>query len=164
MTRLLRSVFHLMLVALATGFASQTAEAQAPSPKSQDPVSVDPKHYQVLYEDVAVRVLRYDDTPGHVVPLHTHQHPYKVYVVSNATREFLSLDNTGKECQKTAPPTKLMANDELMRGPITHCEANTGNTPTHLIIFEYKNWTWTTPPAGVARRRRPGNPSNRPRR
>lgn len=132
MSHLIRSVFYVATVALVLSFATKTAQAQ-------DPMKVDPEHYKVLYEDSDVRVLRYDDTPGHVVPKHTHQHPYRVYVITNATREFRSLDDTTKECQKTAPTTKLFANDELVRGPVTHCEANTGTTPTHLIIFEFKN-------------------------
>lgn len=132
MSRLIRSVFYVATVALVLIFGAKTAQAQ-------DPVKVDPEHYKVLYEDSDVRVLRYDDTPGHVVPKHTHQYPYRVYVITNATREFRSLDGTTHECQKTAPTTKLFANDELVRGPVTHCEANTGTTPTHLIIFEFKS-------------------------
>ena len=133
MSHLLRSLSHIVIAALAIGFAATTA-------KAQDPVTVDPDHYKVLYEDSDVRVLRYDDEPGHVVPKHTHQYPYRVYVITAATREFRSLDDAtkGTECLKTAPTTKLFANDELMRGPVTHCEANTGTTPTHLIIFEFK--------------------------
>lgn len=142
MSRLTRSLSYMMIVALAVSFAAKAAHAQ-------DPVTVDPEHYKVLYEDSDVRVLRYDDTPGHVVPKHTHQYPYRVYVITNATREFRSLDDTTKECQKTATSTKLFANDELVRGPITHCEANNGTTPTHLILFEYKNQKIT--PTGVAR-------------
>jgi len=131
MNHLIRTVFHIVTVALALGLATKTAQAQ-------DPVTVDPEHYKVLYEDSAVRVLRYDDAPGHFVPKHTHQYPYRVYVITAATREFRSLDDKTKECQKTAGPTKLFANDELMRPPVTHCEANTGTSPTHLIIFELK--------------------------
>lgn len=137
MSHLIRSIFCIMIVALAMSFAAETA-------KAQDPVTVDPEHYKVLYEDSDVRVLRYDDAPGHFVPKHTHLYPYRVYVITNATREFRSLDDTTKECQKTATPTKLFANDELVRGPVTHCEANTGTTPTHLILFEFKNQKTTT--------------------
>ncbi len=133
-----RSMFYIMIIALALSFAASTANAQ-------DPVKVDPENYKVLYEDADVRVLRYDDVPGHVVPKHTHPYPYRVYVITNATREFRSLDDKGEECQKSATPTKLFANDELVRGPVTHCEANVGTTPTHLIIFEFKNEKIVTP-------------------
>ncbi len=70
MSRLIRSVFYVATVALVLSLATKTAQAQ-------DPVKVDPEHYKVLYEDSDVRVLRYDDTPGHVVPKHTHQYPYR---------------------------------------------------------------------------------------
>jgi hypothetical protein len=170
MSRLIRHVFHTVIIILAIGFAAQTAAAQTAKPpdpgcksKSLDPTCVDPEHYKVLYEDSDVRVLRYDDGPGHFVPKHTHSYPYKVYVITTATREFRAVDETtkGNECQKTAPTTKLFANDELMRPPVTHCEYNNSTTaPTHLIIFEYKNQKTTT---NVSARRRPNNSSNRAR-
>lgn len=133
MSRLNHPVFMITIAigAFALGLAARMA-------KAQDPVTVDPENYKVLFEDSDVRVLRYDDTPGHFVPKHTHPYPYRVYVITPAIREFLSLDAEGKDCQKAAVPTKLFANDELMRPPVTHCEANIGTTPTHLILFEFK--------------------------
>lgn len=157
MHHLTRPTLHVFVVALLITFAATTA-------KAQDPVTVDPEHYKVLYEDSDVRVLRYDDEAGHVVPKHTHKFPYRVYVITNATREFMSLDDKtkGKACQQTGAQVKLFANDELMRPPVTHCEANTGTTPTHLIIFEFKN---QKPATTAALRRRPHNPfSTTPRR
>ena len=140
MNRLTRQLFRVVLIALAAGLAAQAAKAQG---KDLDPVKVDPEHYKVLYEDANVRVLRYDDTPGHFVPKHTHKYPYKVYVVTDAVREFIALDDK-QNCPKTGAQTKLFANDELMRPPTTHCEANTGTADTHLIIFEFKK-----PPAAT---------------
>jgi hypothetical protein len=159
MTHPTRMVFHVLIVALAVGFASRGAKAQGRD--SLDPVTVDSAHYKVLYEDSDVRVLRYDDEPGHVVPLHQHKYPYKVYVVTDATREFLSPDDTGKikKCQQTGAQAKLFANDELMRPPVTHCEVNTGKTPTHLIIFEFKSQKTTA----TAAARRPNNSFGRAR-
>jgi hypothetical protein len=132
MPPLTRAVFTFIIATLAMSFSAKPA-------KAQDPVKVDPEHYKVLYEDSNVRVLQYDDTPGHVVPKHSHPYPYRVYVITNATREVYSLDDKTQECQKTGTTAKLFANDELVRGPVTHCEANTGTTPTHLILFEFKN-------------------------
>jgi hypothetical protein len=132
MSHLTRTVFHIVIIALAVSFAVKTAHAQ-------DPLKVDPASYKLLYEDQDVRVLRYDDKPGHVVPKHTHQYPYRVYVITTATREFISVDDKTKECQKTGVEVKLVANDELVRPPTTHCEVNNGKDPTHLIIFEFKN-------------------------
>jgi hypothetical protein len=145
MNRLIRPACHVVIVALAVGFAAKTA-------KAQDPVQADPDHYKVLYEDSNVRVLRYDDTPGHVVPKHTHKYPYRVYVVTDAARDFITLDNKNN-CQKTGAHAKLSANDELVRPPTTHCEVNTGTTDTHLIIFEFKKSATAT----SSTRRPPGN-------
>jgi hypothetical protein len=152
MNHLIRPILHIVVVTLIISFAAM-------STKAQDPVTVD-SSYKVLYEDSDVRVLRYDDKPGHVVPKHTHQYPYRVYVITDATREFFGLDAKTQKCQKpTVPvPVKLFANDELMRPPTTHCEFNSGTTETHLIIFEFKNQKPTTT---AALRRRPNNSLNR---
>jgi hypothetical protein len=163
MNYLIRPVLHVIMVTLMISFAAMITKAQDPKCKTLDPVCVDPASYKVLYEDSNVRVLRYDDIPGHVVHKHTHQYPYRVYVITTATREFISLDEKTNECQKIGAEVKLFANDELMRPPTTHCEVNNGQAPTHLIIFEFKNQKATTTVA-LGRRRRPNisfNPTPR---
>jgi hypothetical protein len=154
MNHLTRLILHIVVVTLIISFAAMAT-------KAQDPVSVD-SSYKVLYQDSNVRVLQYDDKPGHVVPKHTHLYPYRVYVITDATREFFAPDAKTQKCQQpTVPvPVKLLANDELMRLPTTHCEVNSGLTETHLIIFEFKNQKPTTT---TALRRRPNNSFNRTR-
>lgn len=64
MKHLIRPALHVVVVTIIIGFAAMTT-------KAQDPVTVDPDHYKVLYESSDVRVLRYDDIPRHIVPKHT---------------------------------------------------------------------------------------------
>ena len=139
MKRLIQPTLHVVTVTLLIGFAAMTTKAQAPQCKTLDPVCVDPASYKVLYEDSNIRVLRYDDEPGHVVPKHTHRYPYRVYVITTVMREFISLDKKTGECQQTGQEVKLTANLQLFaKPPVTHCEVNNDKAPTHLIIFEYK--------------------------
>lgn len=102
--------------------------------RAQDPVKVDPEHYKILFEDDDVRVLRYDDTPGHFVPKHSHPE-YVVYALAPAVRMFF----TGN-CASTiaVKPTKIPAFKPIVKGPITHCERNADKTGDHLLIFEFK--------------------------
>ena len=99
--------------------------------KAQDPVKVDPEHYKLLKETNTVRILEYKDAPGHKVPKHSHPN-YFVYVITDATRLFT--DNC-----ITPATVKLMAGEAISKPPVTHCEENTGNTDTHLLVVEFKN-------------------------
>jgi len=99
--------------------------------RAQDPAKVDPDHYKVLKETDTVRILEYRDTPGHKVPRHSHP-PYFVYVFDDATRLFT--DNC-----ITPKTVTLKAGETLSPAAVTHCEQNTGNTNTHLLIVEFKN-------------------------
>jgi hypothetical protein len=105
--------------------------------QAQDPVKVDPDHYKVLYENSNVRILEYNDSPGHKVPKHSHPN-YFVYVVSDATRLFTDWSPT-TDCNVVGKTVVLQANQSLIKTPITHCEENTGTTDTRLIVVEFKN-------------------------
>ena len=122
----LRPTLPLLIVILALSFAAKTA-------KAQDPVKVDPEHYKVLFEDDDVRVLRYDDTPGHFVPKHSHPQ-YVVYALAPALRQFFPAP-----CAViTVKPVKISAYTPIVKQPVTHCERNAGKTDDHLLIFEFK--------------------------
>jgi beta-alanine degradation protein BauB len=114
-----------------------TIISAAHTTRAQDPVKVDPDHYKVLYESRTVRILEYHDSPGHKVPKHSHPN-YFVYVISNATRLFT--DWTPKNaCSGPGNTVALRADESLIKPPITHCEENTGQTDTHLIVVEFKS-------------------------
>ena len=126
MPRPLRLALHLVIVIFSTGLAAETA-------KAQDPVKVDPEHYKVLFEDEDVRVLRYDDTPGHFVPKHSHPQ-YVVYALAPALRQFFPAP-----CAViTVKPVKINPFTPIVKAPVTHCERNAGKTDDHLLIFEFK--------------------------
>jgi quercetin dioxygenase-like cupin family protein len=109
----------------------------APIANAQDPVKVDPDHYKVLYENKDVRILEYNDLPGHKVPKHSHPH-YFVYVVKDATRLFTDW-SPATDCNEGGATKVLSADESLIKTPITHCEENTGTTDTRLIVVEFKN-------------------------
>ncbi|SRR6266566_3293546 len=119
------TLFALLLMLSATQIAA-----------AQDPVKVDPQHYKVLYENNAVRILSYHDTPGHKVPKHSHPN-YFVYVISDATRLFTDW-NAASGCTGDGKTVKLTAGESIRKPPTTHCEENTGNTNTDLLVVEFK--------------------------
>jgi hypothetical protein len=131
MSTLMRVVFQVLLIVIALTIMVKTT-------KAQDPVKVDPGHYVILYENDEVRVLKFDDMPGDVVPKHSHPW-YKVYVITPATREFFAVDKATQLCVKDATTKQLIPNNNpSWQPPITHCERNASTEPTHLIVIECK--------------------------
>ena len=104
--------------------------------RAQDPVVVDPGHYKVLQENAAVRILEFHDSPGHVVPKHSHPN-YFVYVFSDAKRLFTTWSAATK-CSGPGNTVMLKAGQSFSKPAVTHCEQNTGQTNTHVLIVEYK--------------------------
>lgn len=107
--------------------------------QAQDPVKVDPDHYKVLYENSSVRILEYNDSPGHKVPKHSHPN-FFVYVVSDSQRLFTDW-TSGPNCNGPAKTVVLKANENLVKPAVTHCEENTGYTDARLIVVEFKKET-----------------------
>jgi hypothetical protein len=121
------------------------------SMRAQDPVKVDPGHYKVLQETATVRILEFRDTPGHVVPKHSHPN-YFVYVLSDATRLFTDWSAVTK-CTGPGKTVMLKTGESLIKPAVTHCEENTGQTNTHVLIVEYKGTSnQPTPPKSPPRR------------
>jgi quercetin dioxygenase-like cupin family protein len=124
MIRLPNSILRAFVLLAAMLCLTQTTRAQ-------DPVKVDPEHYKLLKETNTVRILEYKDAPGHKVPRHSHPN-YFVYVITDATRLFTT------NCV-TPTTVNLTAGEAISKPPVTHCEENTGNTDTHLLVVEFKN-------------------------
>jgi quercetin dioxygenase-like cupin family protein len=125
MNRFLHSLPQAFVLFAAIVCLTQTIRAQ-------DPVKVDPEHYKVLKETPTVRILEYKDAPGHKVPKHSHPN-YFVYVITDATRLFTT------NCIAPGATVKLTAGEPISKPAVTHCEENTGNTDTHLLVVEFKN-------------------------
>jgi beta-alanine degradation protein BauB len=128
----MRNYPHVIAPALLV-FA--TIISAAHTTKAQDPVKVDPDHYKVLYKSRTVRILEYHDSPGHKVPKHSHPN-YFVYVITDATRLFTDW-SPSTACNGPGKIVALQADESLIKPPITHCEENTGQTDTHLIVVEF---------------------------
>jgi hypothetical protein len=130
----MRNYPHVIALALLV-FA--TIISAAHTAKAQDPVKVDPDHYKVLYQSRTVRILEYHDSPGHKVPKHSHPN-YFVYVINDATRLFTDW-SPSTACNGPGKTVGLKADESLIKSPVTHCEENTGQTDTHLIVVEFKS-------------------------
>jgi beta-alanine degradation protein BauB len=124
MKRILPRILPALVISVTMLCALQSTQAQ-------DPVSVDPGHYKVLSETATVRILEFHDTPGHVVPKHSHPN-YFVYVFSDAKRLFTT------NCSGPGNTVMLKAGDSFSKPKVTHCEKNIGQTNTHVLIVEYK--------------------------
>ena len=114
------------------------------SARAQDPVKVDPGHYKVLQETPTVRILEFRDTPGHIVPKHSHPN-FFVYVLSDAKRLFTDW-SPATQCSVGGKTVILTAGDKLSKPAVIHCEKNIGQTNTHVLIVEFKGTSNQTKP------------------
>ena len=109
---------------------------------SLDPVSSNPDHYRVVFENERVRVLEYRDQPGdRTTP---HRHPDSVmYTLSSFRRRLVSGD-TERDVELEAGLAGWLPAQE-------HHGENTGDTPTHVIFVELKEPApGAAPDAGTA--------------
>lgn len=105
-----------------------------------DPVTSNPEHYKVVFENHRVRVLEYTDRPGdRTTP---HAHPDSVmYTLSSFRRRLVSGD-TQREVALEAGITGWLPAQE-------HHGENIGETPTHVIFVELKDATPTGDAGGT---------------
>lgn len=97
-----------------------------------DPVSSNPDHYQVVFENDRVRVLEYTDAPGERTT--PHRHPDSVmYTLSDFRRRLVSGDAQREVEMKAGFVGWLPAQE--------HHGENIGDTPTHVLFVELKEST-----------------------
>ena len=94
-----------------------------------DPVTTNPEHYRVVFENDLVRVLDYLDEPGESTTPHVH--PNSVMVTMT---EFQRRLTTGGGERDVALP----AGRVLWLPAQRHAGENIGSTPTHTILVELK--------------------------
>lgn len=96
---------------------------------SLDPVSSNPEHYKVVFENERVRVLEYTDQPGdRTTP---HRHPDSVmYTLSSFRRRLVSGANEREVALEAGAANWLPAQE--------HHGENIGDTPTHVLFVELK--------------------------
>ncbi|MBF4768369.1 cytoplasmic protein [Nocardioides agariphilus] len=96
---------------------------------SQDPVTSNPEHYKVVFENERVRVLEYTDQPGDITT--PHRHPDSVMYTLSSFRRRLVWGDDQREVELEAGTTNWLPAQE-------HHGENIGETATHVIFVELK--------------------------
>jgi quercetin dioxygenase-like cupin family protein len=97
-----------------------------------DPVKIDPKHYNVEFENSQVRVLRAKVEPHGVTPM--HEHPLNRVTVFLTDQEFRVTDSRGK-----VDNVKHKAGEAVWGTPTAHTEENLSDQPFEVVAVELKN-------------------------
>ncbi|GAA4091092.1 cupin domain-containing protein [Nocardioides kongjuensis] len=96
---------------------------------AEDPVTSNPDHYTVVFENDRVRVLEYRDEPGaRTTP---HAHPDSVMYTLSSFRRRLVAGDQQREVEMTAGTVGWLPAQE-------HHGENIGDTPTHVLFVELK--------------------------
>ncbi len=97
---------------------------------SLDPVATNPLHYQVVFENDRVRVLRYTDAPGdRTTP---HAHPDSVMVTLSGFRRRLHGGDGHRDVELPAGLAGWLPAQE-------HAGENIGDSPSHSFFIELKD-------------------------
>ena len=97
---------------------------------AQDPVKVDPKHYQVLFENDRVRVLKIHYGPHEKSVMHWHPDSVVTFLADEHAK-FTFPDGTSQE-------TSAKAGTTLWTPAATHLPENLGDTPLDGVLVELK--------------------------
>jgi quercetin dioxygenase-like cupin family protein len=100
------------------------------SARAQDPVKVDPKHYQTVLENSRVRVLRVHYGPHEKSVMHRHPAAVAVFLTPQDARFALA---GGKTVDRRA-----VAGEAQWTPAETHLPENLGDQPLELILVELK--------------------------
>ncbi|MCZ2825937.1 MULTISPECIES: cupin domain-containing protein [unclassified Modestobacter] len=101
-----------------------------------DPISSNPDSYRVVFENARVRVLEYEDAPGHRTT--PHRHPDSVMITLSSFRRRLSTGGREVDVELPAGAARWLPAQE-------HAGENIGATPTHTVFVELKDGDATTP-------------------
>lgn len=94
-----------------------------------DPVTTNPDHYGVVFENDRVRVLEYKDRPGDKTT--PHEHPDSVMHTLSSFRRRLGSDGDEREVELPAGMTGWLPAQR-------HYGENIGNSDTHVLFVELK--------------------------
>ena len=102
----------------------------ASAARAQDPVKVDPKHYSVVFENDAVRVLHIHYAPGEKSVMHYHPDSVVVYLKDQKAKmthpDGKSEEMSGKKGEAIFTPAGA------------HLPENIGSGPLEVILVELK--------------------------
>lgn len=106
-----------------------------------DPVTTNPNHYKVLFENDRVRVLEYTDHPGDVTT--PHAHPDSVIHTLSSFRRRLHTPDATRDVDLPAGMTGWVPAQQ-------HHGENIGNTDSHALFVELKGGSDEPPSASRA--------------
>ena len=103
-----------------------------------DAMTAAPDHHAVLLDNEHVRILDTHLRPGECTPLHAHEWPAALYVLSWS--DFRRLDEHGAVLVDSRTTNSRSAPGEaLWLTPLgAHCVENVGDTDLHIIAVEMK--------------------------
>lgn len=104
-----------------------------------DAMAKAPDHHKILFENEKVRVLDTELQPGDQTPVHAHEWPASLYVLSWS--DFVRYDPEGRVLldSREAPATTATAGAALWAAPIgPHSVRNVGPAPLRIIAVEVK--------------------------
>jgi quercetin dioxygenase-like cupin family protein len=107
------------------------ATARMPQPQGEDPVSVDPRHYIVEFENGRVRVLRIKYGPGEKSTMHSHPESVSVFL-TDARAKFTYPDGRTEDVSASAGTVMHM-------DAFTHDPESVSDSPFELIQVELKD-------------------------
>jgi hypothetical protein len=102
----------------------------APKAASADPITVDPKHYNVEFENDRVRVLRARYGAREKSTMHSHPACLAVFLTQNRAR-FTFPDGSSAERSWNAGETMSLPAE-------THLPENLDDEPLELVLVEFK--------------------------
>jgi quercetin dioxygenase-like cupin family protein len=94
-----------------------------------DPVTTNPEHYRLVFENDRVRVLEYTDEPGTTTT--PHDHPDSVMVTLTDFHRRLHSADAHMDVAMVAGKAQWLPAQR-------HFGENTGETPTHVLLIELK--------------------------
>lgn len=103
-----------------------------------DAMTAAPHHHEVLLENEHVRVLDTRLGPGERTPVHAHQWPAALYVLSWS--EFVRYDPEGRVLLESRNIPQPPVGAAIWGSPLPpHYVQNIGNAELHIIAIELKN-------------------------
>ncbi len=102
-----------------------------------DALTAAPDHHDVLFENNRVRILDTRLPPGQRTPVHAHEWPAALYVLSWS--DFLRRDADGNIIADSRERPPIVAGAALWIEPLPpHSVENVGSTDLHIIAVETK--------------------------
>ena len=97
---------------------------------AQDAAKVDAKHYKVVFEDAAVRVMRVHYGPHEKSPMHSHPNVTAVFLTDQQSK-FTLPDGKTQMMSAKAGEAKVLA-------AFSHSAENISDKPMDMILVEFK--------------------------